>query len=330
MEQLGITDAEHLLVEHQRHGERTLDTALLTFDRPRRGLASWLAEPAPMGGLDFVSPDATMAAAFVVKEPATLVDDLLRFGDGGDQSLAEGADRFRQEHGIDLRHDLAEPLGGEFVFALDGPMLPKPAWKLVVEVYDAARLQATLEKIVVEADRVTQEDKRGHVTLKTETAGGRTYHVIHTPLADLHYTFDSGYLVAAPMRVLVDQAIERRASGLGLPTSSKFASMLPDGTGTHVSALGWENLGPAFQAARKAASAAGQAGNPGLDHLAADWPGTLVYAVAGPDRITFSSGGKTGLEDDLTRLFGIPGLLHGQADVAREIDSGEPGAAPAR
>jgi hypothetical protein len=283
-----------------------------------------------MGGLDFVSPDATMAAAFVVKEPASLVDDLLGFGGGGDQSLAEAADRFRQEHGIDLRRDLAEPLGGEFVFALDGPMLPKPAWKLVVEVYDATRLQGTLEKLVVEADRIAQEESRGHVTLKNETAGGRTYHVIHTPLADLHYTFDSGYLVAAPMRVLLDQAIERRASGLGLPTSSKFASMLPDGTGTHVSALAWENLAPAFQAARKAANATGQAGNAGLDHLAQDWPGTLVYAVAGPDRITFSSGGKTGLEDDLTRLFGIPGLLRSQADVERQIESGEPGAAPAR
>jgi len=330
LEQMGVLDAEHLLVEHQRRGEHTLDTALLTFDRPRRGLASWLAEPAPMGGLDFVSPDATMAAAFVVKEPATLVDDVLGIMGGTDHSLAEGAERFRQEHGIDLRKDLAEPLGGEFVFALDGPMLPKPAWKLVVEVYDAGRLQATLQKLVGEADKAAQEANRGHVTLQSETAGGRTYHVIHTPVLDLHYTFDDGYLVAAPMRVLLDQAIERRASGLGLPTSSKFASMLPDGTGTHVSALGWENLGPAFQAARKAASAAGQAGNPGLDHLAEDWPGTLVYAVAGPDRITFSSGGKTGLEDDLTRLFGIPGLLHGQADVAREIDSREPGAAPAR
>ncbi|HEX5044721.1 MAG TPA: FecR domain-containing protein [Candidatus Polarisedimenticolaceae bacterium] len=334
MEQLGITDTQHLLVEHQRRGDRTLDTALLTFDRPRRGLASWLAEPAPMGGLDFVSPDATMAAAFVVKEPATLMDDVLAMMTGTDQSLAEGAERFQREHGIDLRKDLAEPLGGEFVFALDGPMLPKPAWKLVVEVYDAGRLQSALEKLVAEADVAAQEENRGHVTLKSESARGRTYHVIQTPMLDLHYTFDDGYLLAAPMRVLLDQAIERRAAGLGLPSSSKFASMLPDGTGTHVSALGWENLGPAFQAARKAASATGQGGNAGLEHLAQEWPGTLVYAVAAPDRITFSSGGKTGLEDDLTRLFGIPGLLQGQAAIAGEIgsnmDSEEPGAAPAR
>ena len=40
MEQMGVRDAQHLLVEHQRRGERTLDTALLTFDRPRRGLAA--------------------------------------------------------------------------------------------------------------------------------------------------------------------------------------------------------------------------------------------------------------------------------------------------
>jgi hypothetical protein len=285
-----------------------------------------------MGGLDFVSPDATRAAAFVVKEPVTLVDDVLAMMDGTDQSLAEGAARFQREHGIDLRKDLAEPLGGEFVFALDGPMLPKPAWKLVVEVYDAPRLQSTLERLVAEADRVAQEEDGTHVTLKSETAGRRTYHVIHTPVLDLHYTFDDGYLVAAPMRVLLDQAIERRAAGLGLPSSSKFVSKLPDGTGTHVSALGWENLGPAFQAARKAANATGQAGNAGLTQLAEEWPGTLVYAVAGADRITFSSGGKAGLEDDLTRLFGIPGLLQGQAYLAREIDadSKEPGTAPSR
>jgi hypothetical protein len=143
---------------------------------------------------------------------------------------------------------------------------------------------------------------------------------------DLHYTFADGYLVAAPMRVLLDQAIERRASGLGLTRAGKFASMLPEGTGTHVSALAWENLGPALQAARKAANAAGQGGNQNLQQLAEDWPGTLVYAVAGPDRITFSSGGKAGLEDDLTRLFGLPGLLHGQAEIEREIGSAEPDA----
>jgi hypothetical protein len=132
------------------------------------------------------------------------------------------------------------------------------------------------------------------------------------------------------MRVLLDQAIERRASGLGLTSSAKFASMLPDGTGTHVSALAWENLGPAMQAARKAASATGPGQNPGLQKLAQDWPGTLVYAVAAPDRITFSSGGKTGLEDDLTRLFGLPGLLQSQAEVEREINSAEPKTPPSR
>jgi hypothetical protein len=330
--ELGVLDAQHVLVEHQRRGDRTLDTAIVTFDRARRGIASWLAEPAPMGGLDFISPEATMAAAFVVKEPAALVDDMLAMAGGADDSLAEGLARFKDEHGIDLRRDLAEPLGGEFVFALDGPIVPKPAWKLVVEVYDPQRLQATLERLVSAADRAAQEDGNGHVTLQTETASGRTYHVIHTPLDDVHYTFDDGYLVAAPMRVLVDQAIERRAYGLNLPRSGKFASMLPDDTGTHVSALAWENLGPAFEAARKAASVTGQAGNPGLQKLAQDWPGTLVYAVAGPDRITFSSGGKAGLEDDLTRLFGLPGLLHSQAEVEREIEAGsqEPAAPPAR
>jgi len=33
-------------------------------------MASWLAAPGPMGALEFISPDANVVAAFVVKEPS--------------------------------------------------------------------------------------------------------------------------------------------------------------------------------------------------------------------------------------------------------------------
>ena len=39
-------------------GEEARTEALLAFDGPPRGIASWLAAPAPMGALDFISPTA--------------------------------------------------------------------------------------------------------------------------------------------------------------------------------------------------------------------------------------------------------------------------------
>ncbi|HEY0077549.1 MAG TPA: FecR domain-containing protein, partial [Pyrinomonadaceae bacterium] len=77
--QLGLTSLKHLVVEQKDLNERTQSRAVLTFGEPRRGIASWLAAPGAMGALEFVSPEANVANAFVVKEPALLVDDLLGF-----------------------------------------------------------------------------------------------------------------------------------------------------------------------------------------------------------------------------------------------------------
>ena len=76
-EALGILDVEHFVIDHRETAAGGQTMAALTFDRARRGVASWLAAPAPMGSLGFVSPDATLAAAFVVKDPTAMLDDLL-------------------------------------------------------------------------------------------------------------------------------------------------------------------------------------------------------------------------------------------------------------
>ena len=39
-------------------------------------MASWLAEPAAMGALEFISPDANLVAAFVMKDMGVVVDEL--------------------------------------------------------------------------------------------------------------------------------------------------------------------------------------------------------------------------------------------------------------
>jgi len=147
LERMGLLDARHLVVERKEHGELAENRAVVSFAGPRHGVASWLAAPAPMGSLDFVSPEANLAAAFVVKAPAALLDDLFALAQASDRDFLAKLAEFEQREGVDVRRDLAAPLGGELAFAFDGPMLPVPSWKLVLEVYDPARLQSTIERL---------------------------------------------------------------------------------------------------------------------------------------------------------------------------------------
>jgi hypothetical protein len=140
LRRMGVLDARHFIFESKHDGGRESNHATLSFDQSRRGLASWIAEPAPMGALDFVTSDATFLAGFIVKNPSVLFDDLYGVLEAAEPAFAGHLAEFEKEHGITVRTDLAEPLGGEIVLALDGPVLPVPSWKVVVEVYDPVRL----------------------------------------------------------------------------------------------------------------------------------------------------------------------------------------------
>ena len=57
------------------------DARLGGFEGERTGIAGWLASPASMGSLDYVSPEATFVTAFVVKDPRVIVDQLVPVGE---------------------------------------------------------------------------------------------------------------------------------------------------------------------------------------------------------------------------------------------------------
>ena len=171
LERLGLADLRYLVVEHRGEGEQAVTTAEVTVSDTRRGIVSWLAAPGPMGSLEFISPEASMAAAFVVKSPAEILDDVAGFA-AADPNAARGLAALKSTTGVDLRDDLAAALGGEVAFALDGPLAPTPAWKLVVEVYDPARLQSALERLAAHADeQVRAAGDAAGVTLDSEPVG---------------------------------------------------------------------------------------------------------------------------------------------------------------
>ncbi|MEW6736464.1 MAG: FecR domain-containing protein [Acidobacteriota bacterium] len=320
IEQLGINDLKHFIFEQKMSTGKTHHRAVLTFNGTRRGITSWLAAPGPMAGLEFVSPDANVAAAFVVKEPVSLVDDLFTILTNN-PALARHLKDLETKHGIDIRNDIAAPLGGEFIFAIDGPLLPTPSWKLIFEVYDPVRLQAGFERVVEEVNRELAANGKPGFQWEHVDIGGRTFYTVKSPLPglEIHYTFVSSYLIAAPSRALLDRAIRYRESGYTLLRAPRFIAALPEDSNANFSALLYHDLASLMTPiAEQLANSANipEDRRQSLKSLAANTPPTLAYAYAQGDRIIFaanSEGGPLGLSAGtllgLPNSFGLQNIL---------------------
>jgi hypothetical protein len=243
----GLADVEFLVAERKGSGEQLQNRAQLTFKNQRRGMASWLAAPAPIGGLDFVSKDAGAAAAFISKSPSAMLDDVLSIANSSNNNAAENISRTESELRIRFRQDLADTLGGEVTIALDGPILPTPSWKVIVEVHDPNRLQSTIQQLVAD---VNEHVKTEHVALAQdqETTNGATFYTIRSQDAtkpfEITYTFTDGYMILGPSKALVMNAIAIHQNGNSLAHSAEFRALLPQDEHPDVSAVLYQNLAP--------------------------------------------------------------------------------------
>lgn len=283
--QLGLTDADQLVIEQKTGSGDVSYRAVLAFNQPRRGIMSWIARPAPMGALDFISPNAYGVAAIAMKDPTLIMDDLMNFLSMNAPNAIQELDEVQRLHRIDIRHDLAAPLGGEFVFAIDGPILPTPAWKVVVEVYDPARLQNTIQWAISEYNREASTKQSPAINLSAETVDGKTFYMISSqasPLFTIHYTFWNGYLIAAPNRQLVVEAMQYHDTGISIARSENFRSQLPSDGQDYVSGFVYQNVVTA--------------GTP-----------QLICLYGEQDRIVVSSKGMIGT--NLSNMAGLSGLI---------------------
>ena len=250
MDRLGMLDATTMVIERHRDGEWYATNAEVRFSDQRRGMVAWLAEPAPMGSLEFVSPDAYVAASAVTKDAADMFDDILGYAAAQNAQAVEQLQVIQQIIDIDLREDFAATIGGEATFALDGPMLPVPSWKLIVEVYDPATLIHTMGRAVDLVNIQFAAQGEALVVFEASEGFGRTYYTISREGIDLQAVFTTieGYLVAAPSQALIEQAIDYRAANVTLTSSGAFQALLPDNGYTVCSALVYRDLGSLIDA----------------------------------------------------------------------------------
>ncbi len=305
----GLNDVKVLLFERKDVAGKTENRAALTFSEQRTGFASWLAAPGPMGALDFVSPDASFAASFVIKNPRSLLDELFTYLESVNPGFKQMLSDTESQAGVSILADVAGPLGGEFTFAIDGPLLPMPSWKVVMEVYSPERLVWTAETLVDRFNLKATADS-GKMFLDKTQVGSQTFFTLRNDKytqMQINFTFVDSYLIAAPSQALLTRAIQNRQTGYMLTRSDAFRSQLPSDGNLNFSALLYHNLGIAVAPLAQQLKATGMltpAQQQAIAGLTSDSAPGLIYAYGGADRIIVASTG-TFLGLNLSTFIGI-------------------------
>jgi hypothetical protein len=302
----GFNDIKYLIAtrgQSSRQGDNRIN---LEFNGQRRGMASWLAAPAPMGSLDYVSSNASAAVSFVAKQPALMLDDIFSTIGASDPNFSQCLARANAEIGLDLRNDLASALGGELTLALDGPVLPTPSWKAVMEVNNSGALQVAIDKLVQNFNLDAQKSNRPGLTLNQAQVGGRMFYTIASQVGGLSteydYVFADGYMIMAPSRALLLAALQTHAKGTSLARSASFRALLPSDNQANFSAMIYQNLSPILKPLASQLTS-GQLAL--LQELAVDAKPSVFCAYGESDRIEVASSGKL---FDLNP--GLPTLIH--------------------
>lgn len=231
----GFGDAKYVVWEHKRATGQTVSLSELSFTAPRHGFASWLAAPAPMGGLDFVSPRAVAALSMILKSPAQIFDDLKQLATISDPKAFAHLEQMEQSSHVSLRDDVLSRLGGEITLELDDFSATKVVGAAVLQASDPAHLQPALATLLTAA----------HFKPEKSELDGVAFYTFQVPSSkqnfEVSYAFADGYLIAASSRERAMEVIRTHRSGESLGKSKKFLASLAPGCSASASATFYQN-----------------------------------------------------------------------------------------
>jgi len=236
LQQTGFADMKYALWEHRSLPGQPSSEGELSFTRPRRGLASWLASPRDLRSLDFASPQAILVASIGLKNLGSIFDEIQVFATAANPNALAQMDQMQRGLGFNLKDDLLSQLGGEITLEVDSVEKDQPAWRAILQVNDETRVQQTFAKLLAMAPmqlQVSQED-------------GITYRNLIVPSQvkpmEIGYAFADGYLIIGSSGASVRDAVRLHRQGESLAKSSNFLASLPPGHSTRASALYYQDV----------------------------------------------------------------------------------------
>lgn len=235
LEQTGLVDLKYWISRRMSMDGRPVSEGEVSFTRPRRGVMAWLAPPAALGSLDFISASPVAVASMKLKNPAEIYDDVRALATASNPNAFAMPDAFEKSLSVSLRDDVLGQLGGEITGELVSYSQQQAVWKGVLSVKDPAHLQQSLNTLL---SALTGPPA------KTE-ADGITYYSLRVPSSkaptEVDYAFVDGYLVGGSSREIVAEAIHLHKTGGALAKTERFRAALPPGQASEFSALLYED-----------------------------------------------------------------------------------------
>jgi len=169
------------------------------------------------------------------------------------------------------------------------------------------------------------------VSLSTEEAGGRTYYQLSLVggdgggVSDVHYTYDAGYLLAAPSRALLDRGLQARESRYGLLDSAKVRALMPSDSFLNFSGLVYQDVGselqPLLEGATQLAGQLSEEQQALISEISEEALSPTLLSVYGEPRairVVATMEGEI-LGGALSRLFGA-GQLLGLGGILQDVE----------
>lgn len=304
----GFADMKYLVWEYRNIPGRPSNQAELSFTGPRHGIASWLAAPAPLGSLDFVSPKPVFAATILLKDPAQIFDELKEFTSATNPNAFAGLSQMEQAMKFSLRDDVLRSLSGEITLELDKVQPPDVVWKAILKIKDPERLQGTLSTLLAGTPVMPRELEQD----------GVTHHILRLPsrnkAMEIDYAFVDGYLIIASSPDALSESVAMHRGGESLARSSKFQASIPPGHSAEASAVFYQDaLGMSALSLRRLMPQMADS----FAQLSADLPPNVAWVYGEDSAIRqFGSGGGAGVTLPLiVGAIAIPNLLRARVSA---------------
>jgi hypothetical protein len=239
----GFAEMKYLVWKHTSVAGEGVSESELSFAGPRRGAAAWLAKPAPLGSLDFVSPRALLATTLVLISPTQIFEDVKTMEIVSNPNAFATLSQAEQGLKLTLKDDLLSYLAGEITFELDNSDSAKAEWKVICKVTDAKKLQQTMGMLLA----------AGRFAAPSFEEAGITYYPVKVPSAqapmEIDYAYVDGYLIIGSSRETVVETIRLHTSGESLGKSKRFLTSVPPNHSANASGMWYQD--PVAMAALK-------------------------------------------------------------------------------